>query len=154
MMPVIYLTTATATTAPVVIIKTAAGGTGYVDQDGNNVVGTKSFTFPAAATAVQSSFFLRLEDTTCAVQDIKAIQVTTAGTTGAISVYGFEPIVGIHGVFANLNSQVDTVYSGIGMQDTSPAIPDSGSVTSFLGLLGLQGQSGAVLGFYTTVKNT
>ena len=153
MFPIVYQTVATATTAPVIILKTAAGGTGYVDQDGNNVVGTKSFTYPAAITAVQGAYFLRLEDTTCAIQDIKAIQVTTAGTTGTATVYGFEPIVSMPGVATNVTNQIDTVYAGIAMQDVSPAIPDAGSVTSFLGFLGLHGQPGGICGFYTTVTN-
>lgn len=153
MWPIIYLTAATATTAPVIILKTAAGGTGYVDQDGNNVVGTKSFTFPAAATAIQSTYFLRLEDTTCAVRDIVAIQVTTAGTAGTANIYGFEPYAESQGTVANLATQNDHVYGGIAMRDISPAIPDAGSVTSYLGLLGLHSQTAGIAGFYTTVTN-
>ena len=133
LVPMISVSTATATTAPQFILKTAAGGTGYVNQSGGNVVGTKTFIFPAAATALLSSFILRLEEGDSAVQSIAAINVTTAGTAGVAQVYGLEYLAPGANPLATANgSIVDTVSGCLLMTDLKPALPTAGTLTSYL----------------------
>ncbi len=132
LIPIISLTAATATTAPHIILKTAAGGTGYVNQDGSNVVGSITLTYPAAATAIRTAHIPPLERGDSAVTDISAIQVTTAGSAGTADVWGAEILcpLGLHtSVIANYQ---DTTFSGLHMADLAPAVATSGTATSFL----------------------
>lgn len=85
--PLLVVTTATTTTAPAFIVKDSGGTAGYKNQAGSGVVGTKTFTFGNAATAVGTSMVLKLEDGDSAVQDITQIDVTIASSTGAASLY-------------------------------------------------------------------
>lgn len=138
LMPMIYVTTATATTAPIFTIKTNAGGAGYVDQDGDNVIGTKTFTMPAAATSAQSGFFLRLEDGDSGVRDITQINVDTAGSAGAADIYGVEFLQPTGSAIDSKPKLVDALFGGLGMTDLKPAVPTSGTVPSLLGAIALE----------------
>lgn len=143
LVPLLYITTATTTTAAVMLMKTAAGAAGYKNQDGTTVVGTATMTMPAAATAVQSGFIIRLEAGDSGVQDITKVNVTTAASAGAASVYGVELIAPIPGAYINGLSQYDSLFSVLSPQNLVAGAPTSGSFTqSFLGHL--QFSSGAL----------
>ena len=135
LIPVIYITTATTTTAPVIRMRTAAGGTGYVDQDGNNVVGASTTTMPAAATAVQSGFIIRMEPGDSGVQDIVQIEVTTAGSAGAASIYGMEFLAPLSSPFSGSWIEYNPVFGGVALRDLKPAAATSGTATTFLGVV-------------------
>lgn len=136
LVPVILVTTATSVTAPAFQLQTNAGGAGYVDQDGNNVIGTRTITFPAAATVSGSAFILPLELTDNAITDIIQIKVTTASSTGAATLYGMEFISFMSNLSANA-SQFDNFYgAGLFVANNSPAVATSGTATSLRVQLG------------------
>lgn len=143
LIPFLYVTTALTTTAAQIILKTSAGGAGYVDQDGNNTVGTKTFIFPSATTATGSLYLPMIENDDSGVQDIVAIQVTTAAATGACVVLGFEPLYSNVGLFSAQPIQTDGIYGGSLMKNIDPATPNSGSVVSYLGYLSTTNASAA-----------
>ena len=131
--PVIALTTAMTGTAAQFIVKTAAAGTGYVNQAGSNVVGTKTFIYPSATTALQSTYIIRLEEGDSAVQSIAAINVTTASTAGVGAVYGVEYLCpGANTQSYAGGSIIDTVSGCLLMTDLAPAVPTAGTLTSYL----------------------
>jgi hypothetical protein len=133
LLPMIYITTATATTAPIMTLKTAAGGAGYVDPDGNNVVGVRTLTLPAAATLAQSSYFFRLEDGDSGIRDITQIDVGTAGSAGAATVYGVELLMPLGTPLAARMVQTDAAFGGLGLNNLKPAVATSGTATAILG---------------------
>lgn len=134
--PMLNITTATTTTAAVMRLRTAAGGTGYTDQDGNATVGTKTITLPSATTARDSCYIFRLEDGDSAVRDISAVEVTTAAAVGAASVWGIEHLATLtYPNVANVGDFLDYLYSTPNLVDISPAVATSGSVVSRLALL-------------------
>lgn len=136
--PLILTTTALTVTAAVVTLKTAAGGTGYVDQDGNNVVGTRTFTFPSSTTAIQSAYIMRLEVGDSGVRDIVACQTNTAATAGAASIYGVEWLASIPVGSTSLANVSDHLFGGLDMCDIQPAATTSGSLTqTYLAVLGI-----------------
>ena len=146
--PIVQLTTATATTAPVFRMRTAGGAAGYVNQDGSSVVGTRTMTLPGAVTASSSTYFMRLELGDTWVQDVTNIEVTTAGSAGAATVWGLEILSSPHvnGIYEV--SAHDALFGGIGMNDLSPAVATSGTATALLGCLTLfsgTGSNGGVL---------
>jgi hypothetical protein len=138
LMPVVYLTTALTTTAAIFKMKTDADGAGYVDQDGNNTVGTKDFTFPSATTNVNSTYCMLPNNGDFGVQDITQIDVGTASATGAANIYGVEFLAPIEGALARANLN-DAAFSGLQMVDIAPAVATSGTVTSYLGIFGTAG---------------
>jgi hypothetical protein len=135
LIPIIYITTATTTTAAVFRLRTAAGGAGYVDQDGNSTVATKTITLPAAATTLGSGFVFRLEDGDSAVQSISKIEVTTAAAAGAARIFGMEIIAPMPSPIGQFGSLYDALYGGMGLQDIKPATPAAGTLTSYLALI-------------------
>lgn len=143
LIPMIYLTTATVTTIPAFLLKTGAGGAGYVNQDGSNVVGTRTFTYPAAATAVQSGYPLRLELTDSGVRDITQINITTASGAGAATIYGVELLMPLGPVSTEHTSITDSVFGGLGMQNLKPASATTGTVTALLGIVNIAPSSTA-----------
>lgn len=131
LVPLIYITTQTATTAPAFVLQTSSSGAGYVNQAGSNVVGSKTFTLPAAATAAQSLYLLRLEDGDSAVQDISQINVTSAGTAGTATIFGMEklsPLIAL----TTINTVYDGLLGGLGLQDFTPGVATSGTASSYL----------------------
>lgn len=134
MIPFIRIKTATTTTPAVFRLRTAAGGAGYVDQDGNNVVGTKTITLPNAATATQGCYFFRLEESSRGVRDISAIEVTTAASAGTADVLMME-ILSLTAQPYNHGMAFDNLMSGY-MTRISPAVATSGTVSSALCTMG------------------
>ena len=132
LIPILQLTTATSVTAPAFQIQTNAGGAGYVNQSGTNEIGTKTFTFPAAATANGSCFFLRLNDTDYAARDITQIKVTTASTTGAANIWLMEHIGDAQGVFAATSYYDPIMDAGLRATTLTPAVATSGTASSRL----------------------
>ena len=133
LIPVVLITTATATTAPVFRLRTLAGAAGYVDQDGNSIVGTKTMTMPAAATAAGSGYIIRLEDGDSAVRDITNVEVTTAGTAGAATIYGLEILSKYPTNRQNyIPATSNGLFRGIELPDLRPATATSGTVTAEL----------------------
>lgn len=133
--PLIQVTTQTATTAPVIRLRTNAGGAGYTDQDGNSIVGAETFTFPSATTSTNTTLHLPLELSDTSVLDITAIETTTAGTAGAASVWGMEYISPMGVPAATWSSSHDAITGGLTMQNLQPATPTSGSLTSYLAIV-------------------
>jgi len=142
LIPIIQVTTATTTTAAVISLSNVAGTDGYVDQDGNTVVGTaSSFTFPAAATAVHSAFIPFLEITDYAIRDIVNIRVHTAAAAGAARIFGAELLSPINNWAGGGTSVNDHVFGALSMQDLQPAVATSGTAESVLCVLRF-GQTG------------
>lgn len=139
LLPFFYITTATTVTAPIFNLATTLGGAGYVDQDGNSIVGTKTMTMPAAATAVQSGFIIRLEEGDSAVQSISAVQVTTKGSAGAARVFGVELLAPLSSLLISMPFVNDGAFSGLNLPDLRPATPTAGTLTSYLGLISASG---------------
>lgn len=143
LIPLIYITTATATTAPIFRLRTNAGAAGYVDQDGNSTVGTISHTLPSTTTSAESAFILRLESGDSGIRDISAIEVTTAGTAGAADVYGLEII----GVYCNMNNAIpsvhDKLFGGMNYIDIAPAVATSGTADCKMGTIVMGNTSAA-----------
>lgn len=138
MLPLIQLTTATATTAPAFQLKTTAGAAGYVNQDNANIIGTKTFTLPAAITVNGSAYLLKLEADDSGIQDLTQISVTTKGTAGAATIWGVELIAPAQMVFG-YNAVSDTLVGGIRMNSLQPAVATTGTVTSRLGVINFGG---------------
>lgn len=134
MLPVIQLTAATATTAPSFQLKTTAGGAGYVNQDGSSIIGTKTFTFPAAATSNGATYLLKLEENDSGIEDITQISVTTKGSAGTATLWGVELLAPAQ-LVSGYNSVCDTLVGGIRMNSLAPAVASSGTVTSRLGVV-------------------
>lgn len=78
--PLLYITTST-TVTPVQLTYD------YVNQDGNSVTGTITFTLPAAATSAGALFRLPLEVGDSGVRDITDIKISVAASAGAANVY-------------------------------------------------------------------
>ena len=137
LIPMCYITTDTATTAPVFDLQTAAGAAGYVDQDGNSTVGTATMTMPAAATVAQSGYIIRLQPGDTGVRSISAVRVTTKGTAGAARIFGVEILAGITIPSTSWTQLDDLAFSGLALPDLRPATPTAGTLTSYLGVLRL-----------------
>jgi len=127
MIPMLWITTATTTTAPIFSFT-------YVNQDGSTVVGAKTMTMPSAATTVSSGYILRLEDGDSGVRDVTAVNVTTAGATGAATLFGVEPIAPVVLVSQHYLSAHDALAGAYAYRDLNAAVATSGSATSYLGI--------------------
>jgi len=133
LIPAIYVTTATTVTAPIVTLKNGAASTGYVDQDGNTVVGTRTLTFPNAATAVQTGLMPLLELTDYAIRDIQQINVGTAASAGAATVFGIELLLPTPNLIGNvLGGMIDTGTDTFFPLDLRPGVATSGTATALL----------------------
>lgn len=134
--PLLYLTTATATTAPAFIIRNNSGpASGYVNQDGTSITGTITFTFPAAATAINSAFILRLEDGDSGVQKITQIDVQTAGSAGAGSIYGVEFLMPLPALIPDKSTINNSIAGLFCPNDLSPGVATSGTATAYLAIV-------------------
>ena len=132
LVPVVLITTATATTAPVFRLQTNAGAAGYVNQSGSSVVGAKTMTMPAAATVAGSGYLLRLEDGDTGVQDITNVEVTTAGSAGAATIFGME-VVGASHFFGTMGpGYSNALFGGLKLNDMRSAVATAGTVTAYL----------------------
>lgn len=134
--PMIQVTVATTTTAPVIKLSNVAGTQGYTNHAGSTVIGSKTFTFPAAATVLGSMFHLRIEDTDFSVQDIQGLQTVTAAAAGTASVYLIEPLLCLSNPGTiQFGQTADSLFGRLSLPDMQPATPTSGTVESNLGVL-------------------
>ncbi len=134
LVPIVYITTATTTSAPVFRLRTVAGGAGYTNQVSGAKVGTKTMTMPAAATTINSAFVIRLEDGDTSVRNISNIEVTNAGNAGAAIVVGAELLCPIQQFSGELGYK-DNLFGGLSLPDLMPAVPDAGEVIAWLGIV-------------------
>jgi hypothetical protein len=134
LIPLLYLTAATSTVAPEIRLRTAAGGAGYINQDGVPVVGTKIFTFPAATTNARSGFVLRLEDGDSAVHDISAIEIVTFSGAGTAVVFGAELLCPLGSAIPQ-PYLADTLFAGPVLNSLTPAVATSGTAGATLALV-------------------
>lgn len=153
LIPLVQITTATATTAPVFRLRTAGGAAGYVDQANNSVVGVKTMTMPAAATAAGSTFVFRLEEEDSSVLDITNIEVTTAGTAGAATIWGLEILSSVHVPNLYETYASDLLFGSLRHADLTPGTATSGTATTILGAISLASTSANLTGFYWGVNN-
>jgi hypothetical protein len=128
-LPFLKITTAITGTAPIIRLQTSAGGAGFVDQDGANVIGTTSITVPISV--IGSCYFLPLNNAT-ATQDIIQIRIDTAATTGVAEVYMYEEIAINQTIVAGAGVYDVIGGSGLNITTTVPAIATTGSVVSSL----------------------
>lgn len=154
LLPLIQITVATTVTAPAYIMRNSAPSAGYVNQDGASITGTKTFTMPAAATAVQSTYTMRLEDGDSAVQDVTQIDIQTAGSAGTASIYGLEVISSISSVSSPLSGYHDHLYGGLSFGDIGFALATAGTVTAYRVLMRPATSSGAVNGWIIGMLDT
>lgn len=154
LIPFIQTTAVMATTAAVITLKTAAGGTGYKNQAGSNVVGTRTMTYPIATTVSGSCFFPPLEVGDSAVTDIVAIQTNTACATATAVVWGMEILCSLHLNYSILASGQDTLFSGLNASDLAPAVATSGTATSQLVLFQWGATTDVWMGFAWGVLNS
>ena len=152
--PLLYITTATTSSAPAFVLEASGGGTGYVDQDGNNIDGTVTFTCPAAATAVQSCYALRLESGDCGVRDVVQMNITTAGAAGAADVWGME-LIGSMGNALYNSAMIDLFFGGFGPVFLTPGLATAGTAVVKLGMLH-NNSAGSLspFGWVSAVQNT
>lgn len=134
LIPIVNITTATTVSAATFILKTVAGGAGYVNQDGSSIVGTTTFTFPSATTAINSAFLPRLESGDSGIRDIAAVDVTGLSVLGAADIWGMEILAPISQMGDQPVGLQDAVFGGLSMVDLAPAVATSGTVTSKLAL--------------------
>lgn len=139
MIPLIRIKTALSATAAVIRLRTAAGGAGYVDQDGNNVVGTKTITMPSPTTAAESCYIFKLETGDTGVRDISAIEVTTASSTGTADVCLLEIISPALSLTIS-PCITDCLMNGF-MRRVNPAVATSGTVPSALVVANFSGSN-------------
>jgi len=154
LVPLVQITTAAATTAPVFRLRTVGGAAGYTNQDGTSVVGTKTMTMPSATVAVNSSYIFRLEEGDCAVRDISNIEVTTAGTAGAATIWGAEiiswaPTKGSATPFAH-----DHLFGGLSPLNMKPGAATSGTATAVLGTLTYVSNASSIGGYFLGALNS
>ncbi|MBY0394930.1 MAG: hypothetical protein K2X91_00460 [Thermoleophilia bacterium] len=155
LIPIIRVTTAPATSAPVLQLVNTGGTTGYTDQDGNATLGTRTFTFPSATTAARSMFILPLEAGDAGVRDITSIKATTTGTgSGAADVWGLEPICPLTLPNSVIGGAQDMLFSGLRPQDLAPAVATSGTATSHLIIFRFGGGTDVNCGWFAGVLNS
>jgi hypothetical protein len=137
LIPFIYMTAATTTTAAIFTMK-------YVNQDNTTVTGTRTFTMPNIATAIQSCFFMNFQDIGAvngrmdtAVYDITEINVTTSAAVGTSDLWGLE-ILGVCGSPSTSNTgSKNFVYQGITIPNINPGAATSGTAVTKLAVLGV-----------------
>ncbi len=137
LVPVLQVTTATTVTAARFRLQTAAGSTGYKNQENSNVTGTYTMGFSTAARASGYCMILPLESNDSAVTDIVQIRIDTAASAGAATIWGFEAIAPIGSFDAKTWGWRDLVFGGVGIHSMNPAAATSGSATSYFGALSL-----------------
>lgn len=154
LIPLVQVTTTLATTAAVFRLRTVGGAAGYTNQDNTGVVGTKTMTMPSATTVAGSTYIFRLEDGDSAVLDISNIEVTTAATAGAATIWGFEMLTSTNtpGIFQATGQ--DCLYGGLAASDMSPAVATSGTATALYGAITLLAGTGVTGGFQWGVRNS
>lgn len=152
LIPIVRVTTALTTTAAAFRLQTSGGAAGYTDQDGDSTVGTVTFTFPSATTAVNSCFTLRLESGDSGIRDISQIRIDTAASAGAADIWGVELIAPVLSQFATSEETVsDQIYGGLSLWPAHLGVATSGSVTAFTGIYSIGATSGNLDGVHLEV---
>lgn len=155
LLPIIFMTTATTTTAPQLYLRNATGpGNGYYDQDGNYTTGDQLFTFPSATTSNATSLVPMMNAGDSGVRRITHIDVTVAAAAGAATIFGFEPMTAFQTLpYFGQNDAVDTLHN-LDFPEIGPASPTSGTATSYLGLMAIGASSTAsTTGTFTYINN-
>lgn len=135
LVPLLYITTATTTTAFVFRLQTGAGGNGYEDEAGTATVGTVSLTAPSAAMATGTAMPIFPNPNGPMISKILDVRIDTASATGAATIWGAELLMPF-GSYANqVGTFKDGLYGGLCMPLLEAASPVSGSLTSFLGCI-------------------
>lgn len=130
LLPMFYCTASANGSGTAYTLKTAAGGTGYFDEAGNAVVGTRSTGISAVGS--QTSWATAVEAGDCSVTDIAAVQITAGiSTAGSLTAFGFEPMIWTPGVQAKIAGFTDVAFGQMGMQDFRPAAATSGTVNAY-----------------------
>lgn len=129
LVPAIQVTTATTVTAPILKMN-------YRNQDGNDITGTVQTTFPAAATALGTLMIPRMEVGDSGIQKINGIQVDTAATVGAATMYGIEPL-DLISIFAANVPAAASFMRGYNPAPLEEPTPTSGTLDSYIGLVAL-----------------
>ena len=156
LLPLLQVTTAPTVTAPAVRLETVAGGTGYVDQDGNNeTVPVATLTLPSATTVLGTCYFLKLNAPDSAVRDVVAVRTVTAGTSSpAATVWGVELLCPLFMYNSNIPNYQDCLSGGLNAVDLAPATPTSGTATSVLALIQFGGSADQWIGWICGALNS
>ena len=125
LIPMMQITTATATTAPAYTFT-------YTNQDGGSVTGTITNTLPAAITAVGGCYLMRLEIGDSAVRDISAMSFSATGSAGAATIWGLEQYSMINAYNAIAAGSKNAILKGISIPNINPGTATSGTATSQL----------------------
>jgi len=132
------VTTATATTAPVVSLAS------YTSSDGSNALTGGTVTFPAAATAADFIVQVPLNATEMGVRSVETLNVGTAGSAGIVNVLIIKRLATIPLVTQHPNE--------INFLDRLPALPRIyDNATIGLALEGNSASAATVAGVITTV---
>lgn len=143
LIPFFQVTTAITVTDPRFRLQTAAGAAGYVNQDGTSVIGTVTNGWSGVTKGSGFGTTAYLNDWDCAVQDITQIRIDTASTAGAVTVWGFEPLMALGSDSSQVLSHRDGVFAGMQMMSMMPALATSGTAVSFLGSMIMNYPDGA-----------
>lgn len=146
--PMIFVTVLTATTAPQFTIN-------YTNQSGASVTGNVTFIMPAAATATSSLYIPMLNYGDSGIQDITGVNVTVAGTAGAVDFYGFEPNYLSCNIAAGLAPSIHNSAIGpMSFRNMSPAVATTGTATTYKSIISLATDFGSpCFGFDVSVSN-
>lgn len=125
LIPIMQITTATATTAPAYTFT-------YTNQDGGSVTGTITNTLPAAATAVGGCYLMRLEIGDTAVRDISAMSFSATGSAGAATIWGLEQYAMVNPFNNTVAASKNAMFKGISIPNINPGTATSGTATSQL----------------------
>lgn len=130
--PILQMSATTSGTIIQFQIRNSTSTTGYVNQNGTTVVGTKTFILPSATTTSGSTFFLRLNDGDYACRDIQQITCTVAGTTGLANIWLVEDLgIGQSGITGP--GITDHLYgSGLRLTQATACTATSGTPTTSL----------------------
>lgn len=128
--PLLYITVATATTAPIFTID-------YTDATGASKTGTLTTTLPAAITTQNSCYIPPLEAGTTGVRDVSAVNVTAAATAGKANLYLMEQLCYTTTPVLNMPGVADMVYTGFAPPRFDPAVATSGTASVLTAMVSL-----------------
>ena len=117
-------------------LATGAGGTGYVNQAGSNVVGATTTSLGSGA-GTRTQWLAPLDSGDLAMQQLVAVNVTASGGgTGVITWFAIEPLANFgHSGDSSRGNLMDGAFGALGMADMKPATPTSGTLTAYLALV-------------------
>jgi len=130
--PIIQVTGTTGGTPVQFQIRNAGSTAGYVNQAGTTVVGNKTFIFPTATTAINSTYFLPLNNGDSSCRSITNIACTVAGTNAFATIWLLEDLGIGQGLVAGAGLTEHLYGSGLRATQCAPAVATSGSATTSL----------------------